>query len=110
VEHEALGQKRGVVVERRALQKQITLFVDEDLRAIPLEDLITGSGFFLPGERIAQSRAAAALDADTKTAVADALLDHQRLDLLRRAFGDLNHVVSSQLHTGPMRYVNHALG
>src|SRR6187549_3427744 len=98
VEHEALGQKRGVVVECRALQKQIALLVDEDLGAVALEDLVTHPGFLLPGERVAQARATAALHADTKTAVVDALLGHQRLDLPGSAFAYFDHV-NSQLPT-----------
>src|SRR5687767_12898884 len=98
VEHEPLGQQRGVVVERGALQKQIALLVHEDLRAVALEDLIADPRILLPGERVAQPRAAATLDADTKTAFADALLGHQRLDLLCRAFANLDHV-NSQLPT-----------
>src|SRR5262245_2274122 len=94
VEHEPLRQKRGVVVECRAFQKQIALLVDEDLRAIAFEDLVAGSGFLLPGERVAQPRAPAALDADTKTAIGDALPGHQRLDLLGSALTNFDHVNS----------------
>src|SRR5690242_6787540 len=86
VEHEPLGQKRRVVIERGALEEQVALLVDEDLRAVALEDFVSCSGFLLPGECVAQSRAAAAFDADTKTTIGDALLGHQRFDLLGSAF------------------------
>src|SRR5262245_7125143 len=77
VEHEPLGQKRCVVVERGALEEQVALLVDKDLRAIAFEDLVASTGLLLPGERIAQPRATAAFDADTETAIGDALLGHQ---------------------------------
>ena len=45
VEHEALREERRVVIERRPVEKQIALLVDEDLRAMSLEDLIA-KGFY----------------------------------------------------------------
>ena len=86
MEHEPLGQKRRVVIERGALEEQVALLVDEDLRAVAFENLVSCSGFLLPGERVAQSRATAAFDADTKTTIGDALFGHQRLDLPGSAF------------------------
>src|SRR5256885_1019882 len=89
---EALRQKRGVVVERGPVQEQQALLVYEDPGAIrPLEYLVAESRLAIPRERVAQARAAAALDAHTKTAIADALLGHQRPDLLRGGLGDFNH-------------------
>src|SRR5262245_12050992 len=91
VEHEALRKERGVVVERRAVQEEIALLVHENLGAVTFEDLVTETGHLLPGKGVAQARAATALDTDTQTAIADALLGHQRLDLVRRGIGNLNH-------------------
>src|SRR6187402_1228163 len=61
VEHEALCQERGVVVERRPLQNQVALLIHEDLRAVPLEHFVTEPWLPLPGERIAQPGAASTL-------------------------------------------------
>src|SRR5258705_9617443 len=84
VEDEALRQKRGVVVERGPVQEQQALLVHEDPGAIrPLEYLVAESRLAIPRERIAQPRAAPTFYAHTKTAIADALLGHQRPDLLR---------------------------
>src|SRR5258705_12024286 len=84
MEDEALRQKRGVVVERGPVQEQQALLVHEDPGAIrPLEYLVAKSRLAIPRKRVAQPRAAAAFDAHTKTAIADALLGHQRPDLLR---------------------------
>src|SRR5262245_53608123 len=71
----------------------MTFAVDENLRALgSLEDRVAEAWLALPGERVTESRAAAAFHAHTKTAFADALLGHQRLDLLRRGLADLDHV------------------
>src|SRR6187549_892268 len=91
VEHEAPCQQRRVVVERRALQEHVALPVDEDLGAMTLEHFVAKPRHLLPAEHIAQSRAAAALHADTQTTIGNALLGHQRFDLLRRVAGYLNH-------------------
>ena len=48
---------------------------------------------FLPGKRVAQPGAPAALDADAQPAVVDALLGHQRADLASGALTDLNHKI-----------------
>src|SRR5687768_3814272 len=94
VEDEALCEQRRVVVECRSLQKQIALAVDEQLRPVGHgEDFIAQAGLALPPERVAEPRAAAAFHTHTKTAFADALLGHQRLDLLCRGLADLNHVI-----------------
>src|SRR5262245_59091718 len=73
VEHEAAGEKRRVVVERRGLQERVALPVDEDLRAVPLENLVAEPGHTLPAECVAQAGTAATLDAHTKPSIADAL-------------------------------------
>ena len=67
------------------VQEQQALLVDEDLAPSgPSNDLVAETRLPLPGEGVAQTRAAAALHADTQTAVADAFLGHQRPDLARR--------------------------
>src|SRR5215213_6366840 len=96
VEHETLADEIRVVVEHRAVQKQKALLVDEKLRSLrPLEHFIAQTGLSLPGKRIAQPGTSAALDADAQSAVADALLGHQRANLARGNFADLNHLVIS---------------
>src|SRR5215831_675371 len=92
VEDESLADEIRVVVQHGTVQKQQAFPVDEDLRAFrPLEDLVAGPRCPLPRERVAQARAAAALHADAQSALVDALLGHQRANLARRRFGDLNH-------------------
>src|SRR5688572_4176362 len=92
MEHEALRQKRGVIVERRPVEKEVALAIDEDLGALrPLEYFIAKPRLALPAEDVAQSRAPATLDPHAQTTVGDALLGHQRLDLACGGFGDLNH-------------------
>src|SRR5262245_22363617 len=91
VEHEALREERGVVIEGRALQEEIALLIHENLGAVTFEDFVAETGHLLPGKGVAQARAATALHTDTETAVADALLGHQRFDLVRRSVGDLDH-------------------
>src|SRR5687768_1614828 len=93
VEDESLGDERRVVVENRAPEEQIALLVDEDPGALwPLEHLVAEAGLALPRERVAEARAAPALDAHTQPSLADALLGHQRFDLPGCGFGYLNHV------------------
>src|SRR5207253_4595358 len=76
----------------RAVQEQQALLVDEDFRAVgSFEDFVAEPRLFLPRKGVAQARAAAAFDADAQSALADALLGHQRPDLARRALADLNH-------------------
>src|SRR6266550_9334424 len=71
----------------------MALLVDEDLRALrPLEYLVAEARLLFPRERVAETRAATALHAHTETALGDALLGHQRPDLLRGGFADLNHL------------------
>src|ERR1019366_8806992 len=92
VEHEPLREHVRVVIEHRAVQKQQTLLVDVDLRALgTVEHLVARPRLLVPRERVAQPRAAAAFDADTQSALADALLGHQRADLARGGFSNLNH-------------------
>src|SRR5258706_568166 len=68
VEHEALRKKCGVVVQRRAVEEQQALPVDEDLRAVrPLEDLVAQPRLAVPRERVAETGAPTALHAHTKT-------------------------------------------
>src|SRR5688500_19542992 len=68
VEDEALGQERRVVVERGAVEEQVALAVDEDLRALrPLEHFVAKTRFTLPAERVAQPRAATALHSHAQT-------------------------------------------
>src|SRR5688572_14496705 len=105
VEHEAFAQQGRVVVERRAVEKQIALLVDEDLGAVPLEHLVAEARLFLPRERVAEARAAAAFDAHTKPTFRDALLGHQGLDLLRGDIGDFDHGSQWATHRGP--YMDH---
>src|SRR5262249_35101859 len=102
VEHEPFAQQRRVVIERGAVQKQIAFAVDKDLRAFrTLEDLVAEPRLTLPGECVAEAGAAAAFHAYTKTAVGDALLGHQRLDLFRRGLADLDHVSIGPAKAGP---------
>src|SRR5882672_2566965 len=71
----------------------MALLVDENLRALgPLEHLVAEARLLLPRERVAETRAAAALHAHTETALGHALLGHQRPDLLRGGLADLNHL------------------
>src|SRR5687768_11373134 len=78
VEDETLGDERRVVVEHRPLEEQVALLVDEDLGAVgSLEHLVAKPRLALPGERVAETRAAAALHAHTQPSLADALLGHQ---------------------------------
>src|SRR5439155_8189044 len=93
VEHESLADHVRVVVEHGPVEIQQALLVDEELRALgSFEDLVAEPWLFLPRERIAQSRAAAAFHADAQSAVVDALLGHQRADLARGRLRNLNHV------------------
>src|SRR5688572_6547093 len=69
----------------------MALAVDENLRAVSFEHLVTEPRLLLPREGVAQAGAPAAFDADAQAALTDALLGHQRFDLLRRAFCDFDH-------------------
>src|SRR4029450_12190868 len=90
-EHETLADQIRVVVEHRAVEIQQALLVDVNLRAVrPFEYLVAETRLLLPRERVAQPRAAAALDADAQPALVDALLGHQRTDPARRNLGNLN--------------------
>src|SRR5262249_15425144 len=94
VEHESLADHVRVVIEHGAVEEEQALLVDEDLRAFgPFEHFVTEPGLLLPRERVAQPRTPAALDADAQPALVDALLGHQRADLVRRRLADLNHAV-----------------
>src|SRR6188508_1573500 len=93
VEAEAFAKQAGVVLEHRAVQVQETLLVDENFCAVgPLEDFVAEPRLSLPREGVAQARAAAAFHADPQTAVGDALLGHQRANLLRRGVRNLDHL------------------
>src|SRR5688572_7769442 len=66
VEDEAFAEQVRVVVERRSVEEQMALLVDVDLRPLgALENLVAHPRLALPGERVAQPGAAAALDAHT---------------------------------------------
>src|SRR6266850_5555143 len=107
VEDESLAEKLGVVVERGPVQKKMALLVDEDLRALrPLEHLVAEARLALPGEGVAETRAAAALHAHTKAAFADALLGHQRPDFLRGSLGYLNHCLQVRPEGGLHRVLS----
>jgi hypothetical protein len=55
VKHEALSEKRGVVIQRRALEEQIALLVNEQPGTTgSVEDLVTETRLTLPRERIAE--------------------------------------------------------
>src|ERR1035437_10230196 len=91
VEHEPLREHVRVVIEHRAVQKQQALLVDVDLRALrAIEGFVARPRLLVPRERVAQARAAAAFDADTQSALADALLRHQRGVLARGVFSNLD--------------------
>src|SRR5262245_2795527 len=92
VEHEALRDEVRVVVEHCSVEIQQALLVDEDLGAFrPLEYFVPQTRLPLPRERVAQPRTPATLDANAQAAIVDALFGHQRADLARGAFADLNH-------------------
>src|SRR5688572_840656 len=92
VEDEPFAEQIGVVIERGAVEKEIALLVDEDLGAVgPLEHLVAKARLALPRKRVAEARAAAALDSHAEPSLADALLGHQRTDLLGGGLGDLDH-------------------
>src|SRR6478672_660597 len=92
VEDKPFADQARVVVEHGSVQIEQALLVDENLRAFrPFEDFIAEPRFLLPGEGVAQPRAAAALDPDAQAAILDALLGHQGPDLLRRGLADFNH-------------------
>src|ERR1700704_2240446 len=96
VENEALGQQRGVVIESRPLEEEQALLVDEDFRAVrSVEHLVAQTRLAFPRKGVAQARTAATLHAHTKTPIADALLGHQRSDLPRCPFANLDHFVPS---------------
>src|SRR5262245_58387379 len=92
VEHEPLADQVRVVVEHRAVQVKQALLVDVDLRTLgSLEHFVAEARLLLPGKDVAQPGTAAALDADAQSTIVDALLGHQRADLARRGFGNLDH-------------------
>src|SRR5712691_8526808 len=92
VEDEPLADQARVVVEDGPVQVQQALLVDEDLRALwPFEDLVADAGLLLPGEGVAQARAAAPLDPDAQPALVDALLGHQLPDRARGRLAYLDH-------------------
>src|SRR5687768_17018700 len=97
VEHETPSEQCRVVVERRALQEHVAFPVHEDLGAVTFEHFVAKPRHLLPAEHVAQPGAAAALYADTQTTIGDALLGHQRFDLLRRVVGYLNHASSRRV-------------
>jgi len=91
VKDEPFADQVRVVVENRSPQEQKALFIDEDLRAIgTLEHLVAEARFLVPRKRVAQTRAATGLDADTKTTLSEALTRHQRANPGRRGLRNLN--------------------
>src|SRR5687768_969892 len=93
VEDEPLADQTRVVVERRAVDEAVTFRVDENLGAVrPFEHVIAGARRRLPGERVAQTRAAAGLDADAQTAIGEAVLRGHLLDELSCVLADLQHM------------------
>src|SRR5262249_12397019 len=102
VEHEALADEVRVVVENRPVQIKQALLVDEELRpGRALEHFISQPRLPLPRKRVAEARAAAALDANAQSALVDALLGHQRPNLLRGDVADLNHAVGCSTFSAP---------
>src|SRR5206468_5184864 len=92
LEHESPGDEIRVVIQHRAIQVQQAFPVDVQFRPErSLEHLVAQTGLLLPRKDVAQSRTAAALDADAQPAIVDALAGHQGADLARGGFRDLNH-------------------
>src|SRR5687768_6376356 len=91
--NEALAHQAGVVIEGRAVDEPEAFRVDEHLRAIgPVEYLVAVPRTGLPGEGVAQSRAAASLDSDAEPAVRKPVLLGHFPDELPRVLCDLHHV------------------
>src|SRR5262245_52773202 len=94
VEHETAADETRVVVEHGPVQEQQALPVDENPGAVrPFEHRVAETRLPLPGEGITQTRAAAALHADTQTALVEALPGHQRPDLACGRLSDLDHAL-----------------
>ena len=92
LEDEALAHQRLFVFERRAVQIQKALGIDEDARAMFLENFVAVAGLGVEAHGVGKTGAAAALHADAQAALfgRDAVLFEQRADFLRGALGQVN--------------------
>src|SRR4029077_6834835 len=92
LEDESLAHQRLFVFERRPVQIEQALGVDEEARAILLENLIPVTGLGIQAHGVGEAGATAALHANAKAAFfrRDSVLLEQGADFLRRSLGQAN--------------------
>src|SRR5437867_11980569 len=83
---EAVGEVEGHPVE-----EQVALAIDENAHALLLVDLVLPRGLLLERQLVRHAGAAASHDRDPEAVVEEALLLHDRLDLIGRLVRDVNH-------------------
>lgn len=93
-EHERTLHQRFGIIESQSFKVLITLWVDEHLHSVVLEDLIRRASLGFELEFIAESGASAADHAEPQAAFAMVLLE-QLADLGRRLRGNINHSTAS---------------
>src|SRR5215471_1013863 len=96
-ENESLAHQRLFVIERRTVEVQKALGIDEDAGAKLLKYLVTVTRLGIEAHGVGKTGAAAALNSDPQSALGrrNAFLGQQSQDLLRRALRDA--------HLGPCR-------
>ena len=83
--------------ELRAVEKAVTLWIDENSRAARAdEDPVGRPGLLLPGEGVFVSRAAPGLDPDPQTPAFQAVFGEHFVDLIRGVLADGNHDVTGR--------------
>src|SRR5205085_12021851 len=88
----ALHQAFVFPVERRTLQIQQALHVNEDFDAALLKDLVTRTLLGVERQVVAQARTTAALHADPQAAFAQTVVPHELMNPRNRFFSQLKHV------------------
>src|SRR5215472_9973267 len=98
LKYEAAAHQVFLIIERGLVQVQEALRVDENARAVFLDDLVAVARLRLELHRVGQPRAAAALHTDAQAARFGSytFLGEQLLNLCCRFFGYVNHVPSAQ--------------
>src|ERR1041385_5041913 len=78
-------------IERRPVEDEVALPVDEDAHAVLLVHLVSLDGVLLERQLVRHAGAAAADDGDPQTVPLEFLLLQDALDLFRRLVRDVNH-------------------
>lgn|SRR5215469_1565247 len=94
LENEALADQRLFEIQGGVREIKKALRVDEDARAIFLDDLVAVARLGFEAHGVREARAASTLNADAQSTGVrgDAFLGEQLADFLCRFFGNVNHV------------------